>query len=169
MTVLATERLILRHLTIDDAPFILELLNEPSFVRFIGDKGVRSLDDARNYIVTGPMTSYDRNGFGLYLVLLKEGLISIGICGLIKREALANVDIGFAFLPQFWGQGYAFESASAVLAYGTDPLGLKDIVAIANVDNFASARVLEKLGMRFDKLIRLPDSHQDIKLFVPAG
>lgn len=168
MTVLETDRLTLRHLKVEDASFILNLLNEPSFLRFIGDKGVRTLDDARNYILTGPMSSYERNGFGLYLVLLKEGLVSIGICGLIKREALPDVDIGFAFMPQFWSKGYAFESASAVMAYARDPLGLQQIVAITDVDNDASARVLEKLGMRFDKLIRLADGNQDVKLFVPA-
>lgn len=166
MTVLETERLTLRHLELDDAPFILKLLNEPSFLRFIGDKRVRTLDDARNYIVTGPMSSYDRNGFGLYLVLLKDELISIGICGLIKRDSLPDVDLGFAFLPEFWRKGYAFESASAVMAYARCPLGLSQIVAITDVDNLASGKVLEKLGMRFDRLIRLADSAQDIKLFV---
>ncbi len=167
MTILETERLILRHLTTDDAAFILKLLNEPAFLRFIGDKGVRNLEDARNYILSGPVSSYERNGFGLYLVALKDNGVSIGICGLIKRDSLPDVDVGFAFLPQFWKKGYAFESASAVVAFGRDTFKLDRIVAIADIENDASARVLEKLGMRLDKLIKLTDSSETVKLFVP--
>src|ERR1700704_4791358 len=111
MTILETDRLLLRKLTADDAEFILDLLNQPSFLQFIGDKGVRTLDDARQYILAGPVASYERFGFGLYLTALKESQVSIGICGLIKRETLEDVDVGFAFLPQFWSKGYAFEAA----------------------------------------------------------
>ena len=113
MTVLETKRLILRRLCADDAEFILELLNQPSFLRYIGDKGVRNTEDAIRYIQTGPVASYDRFGFGLYLVELKESDVSIGMCGLLKRETLPDVDIGFAFLPGYWSQGYAFEAAAA--------------------------------------------------------
>jgi len=167
MSVLETERLILRRLSENDAEFVLKLLNEPSFLRYIGDKGVRTLDDARQYILKGPIESYERRGFGLYLVELKGPQISIGICGLIKRESLPDVDVGFAFLSEFWNRGYAFESASAVLAYAKDILKLDRIVAITDVDNAASGRVLEKLGMRFEKLIKLSESSSEIKLFVP--
>ena len=114
MTVLETERLVLRRLCSDDAEFILELLNQPSFLRYIGDKGVRNAEDAVQYIQTGPQASYERFGFGLYLVELKETGVSIGMCGLLKRDSLPDVDVGFAFLSDYWLQGYAFESAAAV-------------------------------------------------------
>jgi RimJ/RimL family protein N-acetyltransferase len=162
---LETERLTLRELSTADAQFILRLLNEPSFLRFIGDKGVRNLDDARNYILTGPIASYERHGFGLYCVQLKNPDTPIGICGLLKRELLADVDIGFAFLPEFWNKGYAFESASAILFYGKDVLKLPRIVAITNKDNDASAQLLEKLELRFDRLIKLPGDEDEIRLF----
>jgi RimJ/RimL family protein N-acetyltransferase len=149
----------------EDAEFILGLLNEPSWVRFIGDKGVRTLEDARDYILKGPVEMYARLGFGLYIVELKEGSTPIGICGLIKRDFLDDVDIGFAFLPNYWGKGYAYESASAVMAYGNGVLGLKRIVAITNSDNHSSARLLEKLGLRFEQMVRFPGEEQEVRLF----
>jgi RimJ/RimL family protein N-acetyltransferase len=169
MILLETDRLILRKLSIDDAEFILGLLNEPSFLRFIGDKGVRNLDDAREYILSGPVASYKRFGFGLYLTELTETRAPIGICGLLKRESLADVDVGFAFLPQFWKQGYAFESAAAVMAYGRDVLGIDRIVAITSADNEASIKVLEKLGLRFERMIRLSEDAPEVKLFTARG
>lgn len=167
MKVCETERLILRQLTTDDAAFILELLNEPSFLQNIGDKGVRTIDDACQYILSGPVASYERFGFGLYLVALKETLLPIGICGLLKRDGLEDVDIGYAFLPRFWSKGYAFEAASAVLALGRETLGLKRIVAITAPDNHSSIRVLHKLGLRFEKMVRLPGAEAESKLFTP--
>jgi len=166
MKVLETDRLILRRLTTDDAEFILQLLNEPSFLRYIGDKGVRTLMDARDYILNGPVDMYNRSGFGLYLTELKEGNVPIGVCGLIKRDALEDVDIGFAFLPRFWAKGYAYESASAVMTYGKDVLGLKRIVAITSPDNHASARLLEKLGLQFERMILLSENTEEVRLFV---
>jgi RimJ/RimL family protein N-acetyltransferase len=163
--VVETDRLVLRKLSGDDAEFILRLLNEPSFLQFIGDKGVRTLEDARAYIRTGPVDSYDRHGFGLYLAVQKDDGVPIGICGLLKREALADVDVGFAFLPEYWSKGYAFESASAVLVYARRVLGLKRIVAITSPDNAGSIRVLEKLGLRFERMVRLSDEAPEIKLF----
>ena len=165
MTVLETDRLVLRKLSVDDAEFILELLNEPSFLQFIGDKGVRTLDDARAYILHGPVNSYRRHGFGLYLTALKEGAVPIGICGLLQRETLADVDIGFAFLPAFWSRGYALEAASAVKAYGFDTLGLKRIVAITNPDNAASIKLLEKVGLKYERMIKLTEEASEIKLY----
>lgn len=165
MKVLETDRLIVRWLSIEDARFILQLLNEPSWLRFIGDKGVRNLDDARAYILKGPVEMYSRLGFGLYLVELKEEGCPIGICGLIKRDSLEDVDIGFAFLPKYWGRGYAYEAASAVVAYGRDVLGLKRIVAITSVDNEGSAKLLEKLGLRFERMIKLSNDAEELKLF----
>ena len=165
MSNLETDRLRLRHLTLEDAGFILELVNEPAWLRFIGDRGVRTLEDARNYILTGPLESYQRFGFGLDVVELKADKSSIGICGLIKREALPDVDIGFALLPRYWGNGYALEAASAVLAWGQGELGLHRIVALTNPDNERSIRVLEKLGMRFEQLLWLSEDSPMLKLF----
>lgn len=165
MNIIETERLILRKLSIDDAEFILDLLNQPSFIQFIGDRGVRTLEDAGNYILKGPVSSYERFGFGLYLTLLKDGEIPIGMCGLVKREALQDVDVGFAFLPQYWLKGYAFESASAVMTYAKNALGLKRIVGIATPDNQGSIRVLEKLGLKFEKMVKLSEDDIELKLF----
>jgi RimJ/RimL family protein N-acetyltransferase len=166
--VLETARLILRKLSIDDAGFILELLNEPSFLRYIGDKGVRNLEEARQYILTGPVASYERYGFGLYLVELKESNSPIGICGLVKREALPDADIGFAFLPAYWSKGYAVESASAVMAYACEVLQRKRILGITSLDNHASMKVLTKLGLRFDRRIRLSETEPELRLFVSS-
>lgn len=165
MKVLETDRLILRWMSIDDAAFILGLLNEPSWLHFIGDRGVRTIEDARDYIFKGPVEMYDRLGFGLYVVELKEGCIPIGICGLVKRDFLDDVDVGFAFLPKYWRQGYAYESASAVMTYGREVLGLRRIVAIVASDNYSSARILEKLGLRFEGMVRYPDDGQEVQLF----
>jgi RimJ/RimL family protein N-acetyltransferase len=165
MKVLETDRLSLRWLSTEDAVFILELLNEPSWLQFIGDRGVRTLEDARTYILTGPVEMYTRLGFGLYMVELKEGGIPIGICGLVKRDFLDDVDVGFAFLPAYWGQGYAYEAASAVIAYGAEVLNLKCIVAITALDNHRSARLLEKLGLRFERMVSYPGEDQEIRLF----
>jgi [ribosomal protein S5]-alanine N-acetyltransferase len=169
MTVLTTERLTLRRLSQDDAGFIVELLNDPAFLRFIGDKAVRNDDDARRYILDGPVASYERYGFGLWLVELKESGVSVGMCGLLKRESLPDVDIGFAFLPAYRSQGYALESASAVLDYGRAEFGLKRIVAITNPDNAGSIRVLEKIGMRFERMITVPDGASEIQLLATEG
>ena len=159
----------MRHLSPEtDAEFILELLNQPSFIRYIGDKGARNLDDARRYIVEGPLKSYQENGFGLYLVELKTDPTPIGICGIIRRDTLPDADIGFAFLPQYWNQGYAFESASAIMTYAREALGLDRILAITTPDNESSARLLAKIGLRFERMIRLTDDATELRLFTTA-
>ena len=165
MTIIETERLILRKLTVDDAAFMLELLNQPSFIQFIGDRGVRTLDDARQFILTRYIAAYERLGFGMYLTLLKEDLVPIGICGLIRRNELDDVDIGYAFLPQYWSKGYAFESASAVLAYARNTLGIKRILGITTADNKGSIRVLEKAGLKFERMVKLSGDDEELKLF----
>ncbi|NRF94092.1 GNAT family N-acetyltransferase [Paenibacillus frigoriresistens] len=165
MKVLETERLILRHQTIEDAAFILELLNDPSWIQYIGDRGVRTIDNARDYILKGALDMYSRLGFGFYLTELKDGGIPIGICGLVKRDFLEDVDVGFAFLPKFWGKGYAFEAASAVMCYAQSVLGLKRIVAITSEDNQASAKLLEKLGLHFESMIRYAGTDEQVSLF----
>ncbi|HEY2151832.1 MAG TPA: GNAT family N-acetyltransferase [Vicinamibacterales bacterium] len=162
--VIETERLILRRLCADDAPFILGLLNEPSFLEFIGDKGVRTLDAARDYIA-GQVRSYERFGFGLYLTVRRIDDAAIGICGLVKRDALSDVDLGFAFRPPFWSRGYAFESAEAMLQHATGPLGLAQVVAIADPGNVSSIRLLEKLGFRSRGPVRLVPDGPELTLF----
>jgi RimJ/RimL family protein N-acetyltransferase len=163
--VLTTHRLILRQFTPQDAPFILSLLNDPAFLHFIGDKGVRTIDDARNYLTNGPIASYQRHGFGLYLVELKETGTPIGMCGLLKRDSLEHVDLGFAFMPDYRRQGFGFESASAVLSYARKDLKLGHILAITNPDNAGSINLLEKLGFKFKRTIRLSEDGSEVKLF----
>ncbi|MEO8501474.1 MAG: GNAT family N-acetyltransferase [Vicinamibacteria bacterium] len=163
--VLETNRLVLRRLTLNDAPFMVELLNEPSFLRYIGDRGVRNVQDARQYLLKGPIASYEKFGFGLYLTFLKEFGDPVGLCGLLKRDTLEDVDVGFASLPAHWRKGYAAEAAAATLEHGRAAFGLKRIVAITSPDNVASIGVLEKIGLRFEALIRLGDDPREVKLF----
>lgn len=167
MNVIESSRLNLRELNVQDASFILQLLNEPAFLRFIGDKGVRTLADAGEYILKGPVDSYHRHGFGLYLAALRQCATPIGICGLVKRETLADVDIGFAFLQAHWSQGYATESAAAVLAHGRQRLGIKRIVAITAPENTASIAVVERIGLAFQGWVKLTDDGPSLKLFGP--
>jgi RimJ/RimL family protein N-acetyltransferase len=169
MIVMETERLILRKVSLDDAEFILELLNEPSFLQYIGDKGVRNLDDARQYVLNGPVASYEKNGFGLYLVVLKDDGTPIGISGLVKRDTLPDPDIGFAFLPAYWSKGYALESAAAVMNYARDVLGLDRVLAITNPDNEASEKLLGKIGLRFERMTKLSEDADQVKLFTSDG
>lgn len=162
-TILDTERLALRELNDGDAAFTLELLNSPGWIRFIGDRGMRTEDEARDYLAKGPIDMYRRLGFGLYAVLRKGDATPIGMCGLIKRDNLDDVDIGFAFLDRHAGQGYAFEAAKAVMSHAREVLGIQRIVAITSVDNERSIRLLEKIGLRFEKLI--PMKGEEVKLF----
>ena len=163
--VLETQRLRLLRMAEEDAPFLLGLLNEPSFLRFIGDRGVRTEDDARAYVRNGPLASYRQHGFGLYTVTLKATAAPIGICGLLRRETLPAPDVGFAFLPAYWSQGYAYESARAVLDHGRDALGVTRVLAVTTVDNAASIRLLEKLGLRYARMVRLSNDAPALRLF----
>jgi ribosomal-protein-alanine N-acetyltransferase len=149
----------------DDAPFMLTLLNDPSFIRNIGDRGVRTVDDARRYIQNGPRASYARHGFGLWLVELIGDGEPVGICGLLKRDILEDVDVGFAFLPAYQSKGFGYESARAVLDYARDELGLRRVVAIVSAGNEVSARLLEKLGMRFEGMIQPFPAEPPLRLF----
>lgn len=160
----------LRRFEPDDAAFILELLNEPSFLQFIGDRGVRTLDDARRYLETGPIASYAQHGFGLCLTLLKAGDVPIGMCGLLRREtpALDAPDLGYAFLPAYWSQGYASEAAAAVLDHGLHALGLPRIVAFTTPDNYRSIKLLEKLGFHFERLMPY-NGGEVVSLFAIGG
>jgi RimJ/RimL family protein N-acetyltransferase len=167
MNVIQTGRLALRHLALNDDAFMLELLNEPAFLRFIGDKGVRTLGDAREYMEKGPIDSYGRHGFGLYATCLLDGTPA-GICGLVKRDGLADVDVGFAFLSRHCSKGYATESAAAVLVHARQVLRLQRIVAVTSPENLDSIAVLEKVGLKFERMIRLAEHGPELKLFGPA-
>jgi RimJ/RimL family protein N-acetyltransferase len=172
LNVLETERLVLRHLDAGDAAFIFELVNDPDWLRYIGDKSVRNLDDARAYIANGPVAMYGRVGFGLYCVELKGTARPIGMCGLIKRDTFDDVDIGFAFLPAFRACGYAAEAAQATLAHGFATIGLRRIIAITSPDNAASARLLEKVGLRFERMLAIPGEDREVRQYAcaaPAG
>lgn len=160
MIVLETERLRLRPIGAADDHFILELLNEPAFLEHVGDRNLRTLDDARQHILTGPAASYARNGHGLLVVELEETGALIGICGLIRREWLEDVDIGFSFLERHWSKGYAYEAAAAVLDHGRRVLGFRRVVAIVSPRNSSSIRLLEKLGLRFERALTLPDGRE---------
>jgi [ribosomal protein S5]-alanine N-acetyltransferase len=167
---LETERLSLRELTVDDAEFVIAQLNDPEFIRNVADRGVRTAAAARAYILDGPVASYRRNGFGLLLVERKARPIPtpIGICGLIKRESLDDIDLGYAFLPRFRSQGYALEAASAVMAFARITLGLARVVAIVSPSNTDSIRLLRKLGFRRERQVRLADDAEELALFASA-
>lgn len=166
MTIIETGRLRLREFTPEDAAFVLRLLNEPSFLRYIGDRGVRSLDDAKRYIADGPVAGYARFGYGLMRVERKSDGVIVGMCGVLKRDALPDPDIGFSFLPEHWSQGYALESARAVMRHAREILGLGRIVAITTQDNEPSMRLLDKLGFRFERMIPMGD--EQLRLFASA-
>src|SRR5512142_1155942 len=165
MIVAETERLLVRWFEPGDAAFILELVNEPSWIRFIGDKNVRDVEGARAYLERGPIDSYRKRGFGLNLVALRASGAPIGMCGLIRRDTLPDVDIGFAFLPQYRSRGYAREAAQATLAHGRDALGLKRIVAITSPDNDASGRLLQAIGLAFECLHQLPGAERPVRFY----
>lgn len=164
-TVIASARLLLRELTLDDAPFVLELLTDPDFLRYIGDRGVRDEASARTYLEKGPLASYAANRFGLYAVVPRGGDAVAGICGLLRRPWLDDVDIGFAYLPRFRGRGYAVEAAGAVLADGVRRLGLRRVVAIVTPGNERSVRVLAKQRFRYERDARPPGEGADVQVF----
>jgi RimJ/RimL family protein N-acetyltransferase len=165
LKVLETDRLIIRRMSIDDSRFMLGLLNEPSWLHFIGDRGVRTIGDAQSYILKGPVEMYARQGFGFCIVEMKIATCPIGICGLAKRDYLDDVDIGFALLPQYCGKGYAYESANAVLKYEKNELALKRVVATTRSGNHSSANLLRKLGLRFERIVKHPDGNRELELF----
>lgn len=165
--VLKTDRLILRKVDPADADFILDLLNQPSFIKYIGDRGVRSIADAADFIEARFRQSYNQNGFGLYAVTLCDSGIRIGICGFVRRETLPGPDIGFAFLPEYEGCGYGFESASAMMEYGKDVLGFTQVYAITTLDNNGSIALLAKLGFASEGLSESPDG-EPLRLFAFA-
>ena len=163
MSILETERLIIREITTDDAAFILELINTPKFHKYIGDRGVRTVEAAQEYLDERYLTSYRQHGYGLYAVCLKDGT-AIGNCGFVKREIFEYPDVGFAFLPDYESHGYGYESASAVLEYGRDTLGFTRVLAITSQDNDVSVKLLEKLGFEYQGLHEMSVT-DTVKLF----
>ena len=164
-----SRRLVLRQLDAQaDAAFVLRLLNEPSFIANIADRGVRTLGDASRYIESGPRAMYAKHGVGLLRTELKSTGEVIGLCGLIKRDWLPDADVGFAFFPEFWSKGYAFESAAAIIEWGRTLGGITRVVGITAPANVGSQRVLQKLGMKFARTVRSPEG-QESSLFTPDG
>jgi RimJ/RimL family protein N-acetyltransferase len=165
METIESERLSLRLLTLDDAEFILQLLNTDGFIKYIGDRNVRTIEQAKDYLLNGPLKSYMVNGFGLSLAELKTDRTPVGMCGLLKRDYLDHADIGFAFLPKYAGKGYAYEIASEVIHYGLNKLGMVKILAITLPENSSSIKLLEKLGFRYDKNIISPETNEELFLY----
>ncbi len=165
MQTLETPRLILRDLDMDDSSFILKLVNTESWLRFIGDRGIHTLLDAKTYIVGGPIHSYLTMGFGFQLVMLKETQTAIGLCGLVKRDSLDHVDLGFAFLPEYEGKGYGFEAAQAALNHAQTVLLKSTVLAITNKDNIRSIALLNKLGFKLKGDFTLPEETEPLNLF----
>lgn len=165
VTIVCTPRLRLREFALTDAEFIVELVNDADWLRFIGDRGVRNADDARRYLRDGPLASYARNGFGLWCVERIASDERVGMCGLIRRDTLPDVDVGFAFLARHRGQGFAREAAAAALAHGRAQLGLARIVAITSPENVRSQRVLEACGLHFERSVQLVADTEPVALF----
>lgn len=162
---LETDRLSLSRLSCDDCEFIFELVNEPSFRQYIGDKGISNLHDAREYLKKSFIGHYQKHGFGLYQVSRRTDERPLGICGLVKRDEFDCPDLGFAFMKAYWSNGYAYESSVAVLDYGWRGLGLKRIIAMADGENRSSTRLLDKLGFEFERMARMPGETEDVRLY----
>lgn len=170
--IIQTDRLNLRRFTLDDAVFVRELTNSPGWLQYIGDRGVRDLEAAGRYLLEGPLTSYQQYGFGLWAACLREEAIPIGACGLIRRHGLNHPDIGFALLPEYTGRGYALEMARATLQYAEGVLELPEILAITLPENERSIRLLQRIGMTYERMIQLPGHGRELQLFrisYPAG
>ena len=165
MEILSTERLVISKITLNEASFIRELMNDKDWIQNIGDRGVRTLEDAEAYIKDKFFTSYKKYGYGFYVISLKSTTDRIGTVGLIDREGIEGIEIGYGMLPAFRGKGYALEAAQAIFSYAQNTLGIEKIVAIVNPNNKGSIRLLEKLGLRYEKMVRLPEETKDIKYF----
>ena len=160
-----TERLIIRPMSLDDAAFILDLYNRPKFIEFIGDRSLKTISDAENYIKNRFLPQFEKLGFGNYLMVTKEGNHKIGGTGIFEREGLDIVDIGFSLLEEFEGKGYAYEAAIKVKSIGMDDFGLKKISAITSKDNFSSQKLIEKLGLKFVKHVTLPNDEEELMYY----
>lgn len=162
---ITTDRLIIRKFNLDDADFIYRLLNSEAWINYIGNRNIRNLEDAKNYIANSPLYFYQKFGFGPYLVALNDTQESIGMCSLIKRDTLNDVDLGFAFLNPFIGKGYAHEASKAIIEFSRNTLALKKLVAITLPDNTASIKLLEKLGFLYQNTMQFPNETEELMLF----
>lgn len=165
---LETGRLWLRRMSLDDADLMLAIWNDPAFVKFVGDRGIRNLEQAREAMRTGALALYREHGYGPYAMILKADGTRIGICGLFKREVLGHPDIGFAALPEYCGRGYAGEAAEAVVAHARDDLGIGELTAIVSPGNAASIGLIEKLGLSFSEMITMPGDDEAVCLYSMA-
>ena len=162
---LQTPRLSLRRLEFDDSEFLVGLLNQPSFLANIGDRGVRNVEDAHRYLREGPMAMYEKFGFGLWHVSSRADGAPMGMCGLLRRDILPDVDIGYAFLPEYWGKGFAFEAAEATVAHAARKFGLERVIAVVSEGNDGSIRVIEKLGMKVERMVSMRPDEPDVRLY----
>lgn len=163
--ILETERLLLREFTWDDTAFIIELVNSPGWLKFIGDRNIKTEEQAQAYLDNGPLKSYREHGFGLWMVEKKDDKSKMGMCGLLKRDTLEHPDLGFAFLPEFTGKGYAFEIANATMTYACNTLKLPIIAAIVVPENAKSINLLEKIGMKLIQRMHLPHTPEELLLY----
>ena len=162
---LETARLSLRRLTVDDAAFVVALYNQPSFIENIGDRGVRTVEDAQRFLCQGPIAMYAQHGFGLWHVSRRADGVGVGMCGLLKRDNLPDADVGYALFPEFWGQGYASEAVCGTLEHAGHVLGLRRVLAVVSPGNQGSIRVLEKAGMRFERMHDLDPGEPPVRLY----
>ncbi len=160
-----TERLLLKLVSVDDTAFIYELYNSPRFIEFIGDRNIRNKDDARNYIINRFLPQIEKSGYGNYIIVRKDDGQKIGSVGIFERDGLDVNDIGFSFLPEFEGKGYGFEAASALIKVALKAFGLKKLSAITTDANIPSQKLIEKLGLKFKKTVRLPDDEEDLRYY----
>jgi ribosomal-protein-alanine N-acetyltransferase len=163
--ILETERLILRELDIQDAQFMFQLLNSHGWIKYIGDRNIKSKEDAKEYIQKGPLVSYAAHRFGLYAIELKESKLAIGVCGLLKREYLEFVDIGFALLPEYEAKGYAYEAAKAILDFSNENLHINNFSAITLPNNSRSINLLKRLGFKFSKNFIFESTNEELELY----
>ena len=167
--ILETERLRLREFNLHDSVFIVELLNTPGWLKFIGDRNVKSIEQAKDYLINGPFKSYKTYGYGLSMVERKEGALPIGMCGILNRDSLECPDIGFAFLPMYSGKGNAIEIVTALLQYADEKIGLSTLGAIVVPNNLRSISLLQKVGFVFEKTITLPPSTEQLSFYKRAS
>ncbi len=165
LPIIETERLSLRPFTDDDAHFILHLLNSENWLKYIGNRQVIVPQQAINYLHNGPIRSYAEHGFGPYMVTLKADNEGIGLCGLIKRPPLSHPDLGFAFLPEYEGKGYAFEAAQSILNFGMNDLKIQTILAITTMYNIRSQNLIERLGLQFQNTLWMEGDNEELMLY----
>lgn len=160
-----TDRLILKPTSEEDAEFILELLNSPKWLKNIGDRNINSVELARDYIKTKSMAQYERLGYSNYTIVRKSDNVKIGTCGLYDREGLEGIDVGFALLPEYEKLGYAYESANKLIEAAFTDFAISELIAITLIENISSQKLLEKLGLRLQGTIKLPDDEEELLLY----